>query len=1258
MYGDITLAAERLYLAAMLDIDRPLPGVDIALRDIEARRQLEMLAVRALADDPSSTRAVAEAILVGAVDGSGGERHRKALDRFRSTMELALPPTLLRFLDYARRPSRWGDWLAGTTLPPDDEGGLARILVQMEVADGVRPDFTVEVDRDFGAGAEKDAYLERSIRRAVVAATSFLLSRPAGVGDDVTRVSVVRVFRGGLPWPFAEDGKVPTPFEREQAGTEQRGPSVGLAVALAVIRAFLPAWSTRPGPPCVATGDVRIDQSIELVGGIDAKGDAAVNAGLPLIVPAGSLTTYDNVRKPILPAANLREAVDEAFNLIDERLDRLIQTRPKHLFGRNAELQRIRSAWLPDQRDHPELVLVTGESGIGKSGLLATVVAGLVADEIPILFVDAYERSPSATFVRRLVRATTRADLRKHVDEHGFWLATVAEELLETHPDLFRERPMANQQVGIARQAEAMADLLARAARAIGHLTIVIDNLQDLKEEDWRLLLALLDSGLQLPTKVLGAYRETVTRVAHSEPDLVRLRAANRLQSIELDVLAPDDLGAWLGSLTPELEGVSDRVRKALQKATGGRAYEMSRLSRWVKKEMVDAASVDLALILVEAGEIRRQATIDRKEDKEDEFVETLSLAAVSRGLEFEQDVLLAASGKELSPLLSHLIGAQEAGLIAWSESAPTQWEFTHEKDRNRLLDRLSVATRAQHHLAMGGALERLAETSGKAPSVVDLAHHFVGALPFGPVNKAAHYKGLEADEATRRLAYGEAKELRLHAVRLLDEAAFPPARLHAEALLGAAVAYSHLGLEPESKPYFGRAIEVAKTVGYVELVEAATVGFSGPPEDRGAYDTKLMTRLQDALADDDGNTASSPNRTRIYGRLMFERVLAARRQPERYQMPPVEDFVEETRAKNDLLALAWALNSRLLGAWPFTDTPQLRIELAEEMLAAATATGEKDLEIWGWAWKGIHLLELGRREEAELSIAQVAEVAKAVHHGYARWGSAVLQPMLAHLSGRVDDGLALAEAAFGLRSGSPTSMLWCGVQRMLCLRELGRIAEIEPIMTVLRFMMTADQDPTYEYDNTLADSGWALLCCELARFDEAREIIRPIAAKGFQGMLRDPAWPTGAVLLAEACTALGDPAPALYDILLQRSGEIVVVIMGVACLGSADRYLGLLAATAGKWEAAENHFLEAVRMNEMVKSPLFVAHSQCDHASMLLAQGLAEDLDRARELNAAASAAAAELGLTELARRTATIAESIDRRCHGESEAARSGQG
>ena len=58
-----------------------------------------------------------------------------------------------------------------------------------------------------------------------------------------------------------------------------------------------------------------------------------------------------------------------------------------------------------------------------------------------------------------------------------------------------------------------------------------------------------------------------------------------------------------------------------------------------------------------------------------------------------------------------------------------------------------------------------------------------------------------------------------------------------------------------------------------------------------------------------------------------------------------------------------------------------------------------------------------------------------------------------------------------------------------------------------------------------------------------------------------------------------------------------------VACYGAADRYLGMLAATLGEWERAEEHFERGMELNRRMGAVTWLAHTAYEYARFCCAR-------------------------------------------------------
>ncbi len=163
-----------------------------------------------------------------------------------------------------------------------------------------------------------------------------------------------------------------------------------------------------------------------------------------------------------------------------------------------------------------------------------------------------------------------------------------------------------------------------------------------------------------------------------------------------------------------------------------------------------------------------------------------------------------------------------------------------------------------------------------------------------------------------------------------------------------------------------------------------------------------------------------------------------------------------------------------------------------------------------------------------------------------------------------------------------------------------------------------------------------ALIYSDLGRTKEARAEFGHLAQHDFSDIPRDALWMACMTYLTDICTFLGDRprAAILYQLLLPYAGRTVVISNAAACYGALSRYLGALAATLEHWDEAAQHFEDALVMNARMEAWSWLAHTQCQYATMLLTRDQPGDDEKARELLRAALVTARELGMRALEER------------------------
>jgi len=204
------------------------------------------------------------------------------------------------------------------------------------------------------------------------------------------------------------------------------------------------------------------------------------------------------------------------------------------------------------------------------------------------------------------------------------------------------------------------------------------------------------------------------------------------------------------------------------------------------------------------------------------------------------------------------------------------------------------------------------------------------------------------------------------------------------------------------------------------------------------------------------------------------------------------------------------------------------------------------------------------------------------------------------------------------------------GIHMFTSRREQGRLRELVP--AIKSFVARQPAASTWR-------PGLALIYSDLGLEREARAEFEQLATHGFADLPQDARWIASITYLSEVCAFLGDSARAatLYQLLLPYVGHNIVLGHAVVCYGAATRYLGLLASTMSRWEAAEQHFNEALAMNTRMGAKPYLARTYHEYAEMLLARGQPGDHAKALDLLDEALAIAREVGMQALVERVAT---------------------
>jgi predicted ATPase/DNA-binding CsgD family transcriptional regulator len=865
--------------------------------------------------------------------------------------------------------------------------------------------------------------------------------------------------------------------------------------------------------------------------------------------------------------------------------------------GRAAELEKLRTLMPRADGERRRIAVVAGEPGAGKSRLAREFAGQVAMERVLVLYgaCDAVVRTPYGPFVEaleRLVEVTGEARLRAA-------LGAGAGELTRLLPDLparvgaLAQPVQADADTERHRLHTAVAELLANVSRTTPMLLVLEDAhwadaatlllLRHLARSAWSARLLILATFRDSEADVPAELHETLADLRRSD-DVVRMRLEG-LSGPEVSDLVSRAAKSDPDPGDPELKELAATIHDL----TAGNAFLVCELWRAVTETgIVEVVGGRLRVTrpLTELGtpESVREVVSQRLSRLGPRTIELLELAAAA-GPEFELEPIRRAAGIAEPEVLAALEEAVGSGMVEELHAQRLTCRFTHEIVRRALYDRLSRLRRAELHLRVGEALEGAGASSDRA--LADLAHHFGSAAPAGGAERAIDYNLRAARAASAALAFDDAAMRLRTAIAIGVEGELERAAVLLE--LGAA---SHrAGKATDALDAFASAAKIARASDSGELLARAAIGYEDACMRPALIRPDAIELLEEALAAVD----DSSDELRIGLLAGLSRALNFAGERERGALVR-ENAVALARRCEDRAGLAMVLVGSY---WARGTTPlQEILSMLTEARDLAQELGDTEIHTEAMAWRVPTFVALSDLASARAEVIALREMAERtaqpfMNHVAEHYGSAIAL---------CDGNLADAEAMAGrshdwarLLTGRDASGTH-GIQMFGIRREQGRLAELAPVIRILA--AEAERDGPWR-------PGLAVVLAELGMKREAKRELSHLVADGIDGY-QASLWLATLTYLTDACAAVGDEAIAtiVYPELELLAGTNVMIGHLVACYGSADRYLGMLAAMVGEPARAEEHFERAMEQNRQMGASTWVAHTAYEYGRFLLGRG------------------------------------------------------
>ncbi len=444
--------------------------------------------------------------------------------------------------------------------------------------------------------------------------------------------------------------------------------------------------------------------------------------------------------------------------------------------GRQAELARISSEWGRAIAEDLRIVLLEGESGIGKSRLmdhfLESVLAGEQARKGYVFRGRCYERESMAYKAFDAVVDRLSLKLSRMPDEElAFLLPENIWYLVSLFPALNRIRlindarypRMKDGDPAVARRRafNAFGTLIVRLS--MQHPVVLgIDDLQWADHDSMELLDAAVAAWTEGPMRkgrilILASMRPRVAPdfVLETLDRMERRALASRIELGPLDQQESEHLVTYLLSNAAMSTGLEPQPQlvETIAEEAGGNPFLLGEMAQFLQQRADEGESL--------RGEIIDMAEVvaRRIEELPPESRDILAHVAVA-GEPLSQELLADSMGT--SPRTSQwrrsLAMLRSARLVRYQGFKGRDIiETYHDRTRKAVIDLLSPETLQSIHEDLARAMER---AGGVDPE--GLARHWLAAKDF---SRAKEYLARAADQAIQKLAFGRAVQLLSSAV-------------------------------------------------------------------------------------------------------------------------------------------------------------------------------------------------------------------------------------------------------------------------------------------------------------------------------------------------------------------------------------------------------------------------------------------------------------------------------------------------------------
>jgi len=858
------------------------------------------------------------------------------------------------------------------------------------------------------------------------------------------------------------------------------------------------------------------------------------------------------------------------------------------IVGRARELDVFRAAFDRMLLGRRQLVLISGEPGIGKTRC-AEALADIAENQGSLVLwgrcnedAGAPPYWPWIQILRAYIDATSLDEVRLNMGAAAKDIGAFLPELLDPS-QRSQDTPSALVDSGPARfrTFDAIRHFFRQAAQQVP-ITLVLDNLHWSDAPSLSLLEFLSEESLRSRLLIVGTYREAdATRKAPLLSTLGALRRNADVERVHLARLCQTAIGEVAQQLCAI--SLSEPALKIIYEQTDGNPLFAVELIKVLTDENPGTPIVAMPA-RIPAGV---HETIGRRLIRlPDRCNEILCVAAV-HGRRFAVREIVATMDEDLQVVLTGLEPAVFAGIVQSNVDAFGDYEFTHALIRETIYEELPTVDRMRLHSRAGDALVSV-HCAHPELALSRIAHHYYAAAALGNYDKAVIYALRAADSAVRIYAYEDALLHYDRAIETLERAGLTHDERLAQAFILKGSALRQLGHIPQSIEVLLEAVNQTRVLGSAELlVDVLMLLAMSSRHLEQQHFVPLLERAMALLPEAD----SGPRAKALLTLAFAHRTL----QDHSRIGVLVDQALDMACRVCDAAARCACYQLAVMALRGNPESLLRRVLVGQEHIAAARSTGSADHLAEAYHWQALNYFESGQLEELEGLLDNYGSLS-AARIGLHQYQTLAHRVTLALLRGEWPDLEQRIEALLeiGTKTRRDDADGVYGAQMFALNRDLGRLHALAP--QVKEMAASATQ--------RVWEPGLMLICAELGLLPEARGIFDRLVDQDCRAIPRDDMYLTYLVFCAETCCILGHAAAAelLYQLLRPYSGQTANHPTAV-CFGATDLYLAMLASTALRPDLVREHFDRALALNRAMRAWPCFARTQYRYGTFLVAQ-------------------------------------------------------